>query len=345
MSDDSSSTTWFSATDKTAEEEEGRPWEGQPPCVSRLSPLGCLEHNPQRWPVHRDDRLPPTEPRPNPLRRALKSLRSRAPDVSNVSADVPEVQQLTFPPNFCSRLPFDAKSYDTLTPLHPTMPYHLAFYHLDCVRRELFPDPDSREVAFVSQLSCSGTAQFYGGTSAIYRNSPEYTWSSEVYFDKGTFLQRQEISCLVGEPKQPPRFLRNFEFTACPHHKFRVNHVRVRVKRSGSFVAEGMVYLNKHSASAAHWHSKKDGPYVRAVLCTSCDTDHEQILAVTGGQLSIRVTTYKVLGTGRDQGGPEWSSALYGEPPYAGYRNLERVFGRILDTAKTLGRPEHIEHL
>lgn len=344
MSDDSSSTTWFSATDKIAE-EEGRPWIGQPPCVSRLSPLGCLEHNPQRWPVHRDPRLPPTEPRPNPLRRALKSLRSRPRDVSKVSADVPEVKQLTFPPNFCSRLPFDAKSYDTLTPLHPTMPYHLAFYHLDCVRRELFPDPGSREIAFVSQLSCSGTALFYGGMSSMNRDSPEYKWSSEVYFDKGTFLQKQEISCLVGESKRSPSYLRNLEFTACPHHKFRVNFLRAKVKRNGFFVADGVVCSNRRLGSQQDWDSRRDGPHIRAVVCTSCDTDHEQLLAVRGKQLFIRVTTYKLLGTGRDQGGPEWSSLLRGEPPCAGYRNLERVFGRVLDTAKALGRPDNIEHL
>ncbi|KAI1495335.1 hypothetical protein F5X96DRAFT_664962 [Biscogniauxia mediterranea] len=56
------------------------------------------------------------------------------------------------------------------------MPYSLAIYHLDYIRRRLNPDI---KVVFIPEVSCSGTSRFRQDTDGL-----EHSWSSDVYFNK-----------------------------------------------------------------------------------------------------------------------------------------------------------------
>ncbi|KAI1499109.1 hypothetical protein F5X99DRAFT_411431 [Biscogniauxia marginata] len=215
-------------------------WYGQLPCVCHslcvchshsVGPFhrGCHRHNPSQSPIYRNPLLPPKAQEPGCFGRIFSWLRDAfspeaalgifsslsvvySPETASEHTSEPfllfsdswakEHGPEPEPPSlFYTELPFDSRSFNTLVPIHPTMPYHLAFYHLDCVRRRLDPDV---KVAFIPELSCSGNTSFC-------HNGPGYAWSSEIYFDKGAFLQKQEISYSTD------RETCSLRLTGCPH--------------------------------------------------------------------------------------------------------------------------------
>ncbi|KAI1164325.1 hypothetical protein F5B18DRAFT_615956, partial [Nemania serpens] len=176
--------------------EQDERWDGQLPCVSHHSNRGCSQHNPTQSLIYHNPRLPPKPG--NSFTRFLSWFwhnidGTRCPKETSQTADEPPlidvdlVKEIKPSPPIRSELPFDYQSVASLAPLHPSMPYHLAIYHLDYIRRQLDP---AVEVAFIPELSC-------GGTSYFYHNSPLYTWSSEIYFQTKGFLQKQELSYII----------------------------------------------------------------------------------------------------------------------------------------------------
>lgn len=63
-------------------------------------------------------------------------------------------------PPFSSNLPFDTGSITTLKPIHEAIPYHLAFYHLELVRRRHKLDSNVK-ACFIADLSCHGTSTIH----------------------------------------------------------------------------------------------------------------------------------------------------------------------------------------
>ncbi|KAI0126104.1 hypothetical protein BJ170DRAFT_460087 [Xylariales sp. AK1849] len=229
---------------------------------------------------------------------------------------------------FYTKLPFDSHLVDTLAPIHPTMPYHLAFYHLDCIRRQR---GHNVRVAFIPELSC-------GGTSNFYHNGPEYTWSSEIYFHKESFLQKQEISCMIDEKSN----CRTLEFTECPHITFRIEAPRFEDNDGFAVVQTRLtipppVYGPKRNSGPTWWTSKI-GRFARLNGCRRCHSDHELTLELVGRQLYIRNTCYRELGAATDRSMPKWISLLTGTGIVRRPDDYT-VYARVWQTAQELYRP------
>lgn len=318
-----------SASGPAVKEEESQ-WYGHPPCVSELCHRGCRDHNPTQSPVYRNALLPPKLPAPYPgLFHRLYTLwiaifwTTAPPEDTSVIQGQSDAD--TKPsPFFHSRLPFDRSSFHWLMPIYPYMPYHLAFYHLDCARRNL--DPETK-VALISELSCSGKACFDKG-------GPEYTWSSDIYVNNGTFLQKQDIHCMLDEASEY-KFL---PFVGCRHNCFVVRRLSFN-DGEGSPAAKAYLdffpYTDYKNVETTDWDSQQ-GRFVRLQLCGFCHSDLAQILEVIDNKLHIRVTSFRDLGSGKDRFQPTWAGHL----SMSGSRRYDdHVYGRVWRTVKELGRP------
>ncbi|KAI0152726.1 hypothetical protein GGR57DRAFT_513610 [Xylariaceae sp. FL1272] len=124
----------------------------------------------------------PQPPPPSPLANGQSLEREAPPPYAPREGDS-EGQEEQPAELFFSTLPLDIGSFETLRPMYRTMPYNLAFYHLNCARLRV---PAKNDTKFLDEISCSGTSAFEG-------SGLEYNWSSEVYFDKGELLQKEEI--------------------------------------------------------------------------------------------------------------------------------------------------------
>lgn len=230
---------------------------------------------------------------------------------------------------FFSSLPFDPVSVNTIQPIHKSVSHHLAFYHLHCIRRQLNPKVSS---AFIPELSCNGTAHFY-------EHGPEFAWSSEIYFDRGTFLQKQEISCVL----EPGPDIEDINFSECPHRFFKVGNLS-SIEKNGWMGAKCTLRFYPYSwldqIEDRQWKSK-DGRFTSMGMCLLCHSDHEKVMEVVGCQLHIRLTCYRDLGSGTDRNQEEWTAVSTGQVETPWRRRLEykEVYGRVWRTAKRLGRP------
>lgn len=118
----------------------------------------------------------------------------------------------------------------TITPVHAVMAYHLSLDHLECIRGRLKP---GTAMAFIPELSQKDNCASEIGTS--------YSWSNEIYFHQGTFLQKQEIDCYQHrqDANQPQHF------TACPHQSLTVSAPRFSFKKQH---ARGISAVDKRPA-------------------------------------------------------------------------------------------------
>ncbi|ETS73766.1 hypothetical protein PFICI_14712 [Pestalotiopsis fici W106-1] len=307
--------------------EESDQWWGHPPCVCCHSDRGCRQHNPAQEPTYYNTLLPPKLQGSRSLCRLLDTIWSiiQGTALPKEALETPDTYTKT-EPLFFSSLPFDPLSVNTLTPIHPSMPYHLAFYHLDCIRRQLDVNVP---IAFIPELSCSGIAHFYN-------NGPEYAWSSEVYFENGSFLQKQEISYVVEKGFN----IKDIEFTECPHITFTVGRPSF-VEQDGWQVAKSTIRSTVNGQPYCRSWTSIDGRSSKMSRCLVCHSDHEQILEVIGRQLHVRNTCYRDLGFGTDRCQPKWTALLTGMGilQQRNYLGHDQVFGRVWRTAKRLGRP------
>lgn len=320
----------YSRSPDSAEQsgEQQESWYGQLPCLPHFENIGCQKHKPKNSPLCRTiSQRPPQEPTPKSRSRVLEWFRSKSPRDSccNIESETTATIEEKTLPLFHSHLPEDPHSLKSLAPLHATMPYHLAFYHLDCVRRTLeFKGPFI--AAFIPELSCGGTGRFN-------RDGVEYTWSSEIYFKDGTFLQKQEIHYTIGRYD----CCRDIRFNQCPHLTFEISEPWFSDEKNGSLIANCQL---THTSSSQEYDSTQ-GRFAEIEMCRTCHSDHEQVLELIGGKLHIRSTCYRDLGGGQDQHQSKWTSLLTGDS--RSQRQLdagpEKVFGRVWRTAKGLDRP------
>ncbi|TFB01040.1 hypothetical protein CCMA1212_006899 [Trichoderma ghanense] len=212
----------------------------------------------------------------------------------------------------------------TLVPIHSIMAYHLSMHHLACIRGQLSP---GTKRAFIPELSFEDRCTSERGT--------DYSWSSEIYFDDGGFLQKQEMHCYQsrGDDNRPE------SFTACPHQSLTISTPRFAIQN-------GMVEVSAHitnypprctSHESEKW-SNFHGQYAQVVSCTICHSDAECILELHDRSLHIRYTCYKDLGPGVDLQNSKWLAVLtsLGSPQRKGHE-LD-VYERVWNTANSLRR-------
>ncbi|KAK8005921.1 hypothetical protein PG991_012218 [Apiospora marii] len=253
---------------------------------------------------------------------------------------------------YATRLPFDAGSFGALKPMHPSMPFHLAFYHLDEARRRLEWQgrPSNQPVSLPSYI-CSGEVH-------TTRSSHNYTWSSEMYFWR-TFLQKQEISYRVDA--RGTTNAEDMTITMCPHQTISLVNLRVEKDEDGGLKASARLSYQParyRGDRGLAWNSITSGGQLAQILiCRHCHCDLEQSLEIRGRDLHVRFTAYRDLGHGVDRFDPKWTSLLTGkgvvqQRPAKWYFNQEKgklfrqdrpgtysVYRAVWAVAYRLGRP------
>jgi hypothetical protein len=232
-----------------------------------------------------------------------------------------------------TELPFDLNSTQTLAPVHPSIPYHLAFYHLYCARRNL-DRAANKSPALVNKLWCKGRCLLNG-------KGPECEWVSEVFFDGETFIQRQVIDYTMDKATT----VGTLKFNFCPHAGISITkpvfgrmsgftHVRLSVARDNR-IEDGLIHsvLISLVRSWEPWSSDL-GRYMEGDICRGCHAEVVVCIRVLGDKLITRLATYKDLGPGTKRNHPKWLSALprseYRRRPCSGkYEIMERVEGMI----------------
>lgn len=254
-----------------------------------------------------------------------------------------------------SDLPFDAASFDTLAPMHPSMRYRLSFYHLHSVNRLVCFEDRGAEAHIIPSFSCHGNC----GPSRI---SAGYNWSSELYLSR-LFLQKQEIDYVLDLHSTGPM---GIEITMCPHITVSLSKVTLRANEDGWLRASAQLshkqrlssqqrkvvhdedYYRFQSPSKRHatypdnirWKSET-GRLADLHSCRICHCDLERCLEVRGQRLHVRFTVYRDLGSGRDRFDPKWRSLLTGQgipKPRSGL-SAKSVYWQVIWAARSLKRP------
>ncbi|KAK8133528.1 hypothetical protein PG984_005540 [Apiospora sp. TS-2023a] len=255
-----------------------------------------------------------------------------------------------------SDLPFDAASFEALAPIHPSIRYHLAFYHLNSVNRWMWPGSRMDEAHVIPSLICSGRC----GPS---RNNPGYNWSNELYLER-EFLQKQEISYVLDMHSKGPA---GIDITMFPHITVSLAHVRLRANKDGWLRASASITHKKHLSSKqrralracptyqldeerrntyaknVRWKSES-GRLADLHSCKICHCDLERYLEVRGQQVHVRFTVYRNLGQGIDRFDPKWRSLLTGEGipkpcPAFSVNGYFREYREVMEAAESLERP------
>lgn len=136
---------------------------------------------------------------------------------------------------------------------------------------------------------------------------------SEIYYDRGTFLQRQQIEWLVW----PSDDCEGETFLCCPNQSLSISKPIFSKGRSGVLEVQCAITNNPQRCPRHQndqW-SNLQGQYVQTVACKICHSDAECIMKMSH-HLQVTHTCYRDLGPGiymddkwisllTDEGGPE----------------------------------------
>ncbi|KAL6852148.1 hypothetical protein J3F83DRAFT_756733 [Trichoderma novae-zelandiae] len=212
----------------------------------------------------------------------------------------------------------------TLVPIHSVMAYHLSLDHLECIRGRLSP---GTKTAFIPELSYED--------GCVSESLTDYSWSNEIYFSKGSFLQKQEIDCYQSRADEN----RPESFTACPHRSLTISTPEFTINNN---MVEVSARVTNHPPRCASHGSEKwsnfDGKYAQLVTCTICHADAECVLELHDRSLRIRYTCYRDLGPGVDSGHSKWLALLTGQGSPQREGREPEVYERVWHTANNLRR-------
>ncbi|KAK7980486.1 glycosidase crf2 [Apiospora arundinis] len=315
------------------------PWQGQSPCVCHYR-QGCDQHNPHQKPIRHNPSLLPKKPW---YSSATESILRRTGLRSTTSTNFDSLMSSFF----LSNLPFDFGSITPLPPIHEAIPYHLAFYHLDSARRRLNPNV---EVAFIPELSCHGLSSIKSRTA---RDMP-FTWSSEIYFGNGTFLQKQELMYTMDTQRT---FWPSTTVNVCSHRAVRLQLVRVQNNDgipSVSMLIKYPPFGRWVNDFGSLWNSAKGGSKNDLLPCPKCPSDLGYHVESIGREFQVRFTCCRDLGAATERHLPKWQTLLTGEGSYIlrpkqylwqpSYVRMDEPshyerYKHVLEVAKSLDRP------
>ncbi|KAI1392744.1 uncharacterized protein F4822DRAFT_425950 [Hypoxylon trugodes] len=281
-------------------------WTGNLPCV--YGPHnGCSHHNPLLLPIAYNQHIPSSKKR---------WILERCPGPPNMD-DYDEVQQSE---RIWSRLPPKLATVDPLDPIHPSIRYALAFYHLDWIRRARYPQAQMERAR---SLACHAVVTGEGN------RRPELAYWIDPYWQDGSVLLRQIVR-LVIEPKKENRILGReyvmlqwpwgkWTFQTCPHHRHRFRMCEFQKTRG--LVKATMSYKTKIRISSGVWAGIQTnwrstyGPSERTWNCRDCCTDGLVTIDLVEDKIGVYLYTWKDLGKANDAYDNKWIAALRSNGP------------------------------
>ncbi|KAK8040139.1 hypothetical protein PG993_008550 [Apiospora rasikravindrae] len=235
-----------------------------------------------------------------------------------------------------TELPFDGITFGTLAPMYPSMPYHLAFYHLHHARKVIERDGRADKTTTVPLFTCSGK-------SSLNDTIQCYIWSSEVYFHKKKFLQKQEIRYILGVHSPPSS--RDIDITMCPHNTVSLANVTLQIQdgwlKASAELSQKYHIYPQHPTQTTQWKST-ELRLVQMHYCEYCYCDLERTLEVRGRELHVRFTVYRNLGAGIDRFDSKWlslSTGICAERLPKTKPATNDVFNLVIKVAQSLKRP------
>lgn len=213
----------------------------------------------------------------------------------------------------------------TLLPIHKAMNYHLSLDHLNCVRDKI--SRSTTKAAIITELTC---ASYCASQADNY-----YDWTNDIYFDKGTFLQRQQMRCNLSDRNKKSEY-----FAGCPHQSIRIYPPKFGYKND---MLEIQTKINNNpprcsSHPTESWNSSQ-GRYAQIVVCTICHSDSECILEVNGPYLKIEYTCYRDLGPGTSSTHAKWLALIAGEGSPGRQKHDLKLYARLWNIGQNLCRP------
>ncbi|KAK8093357.1 hypothetical protein PG997_000042 [Apiospora hydei] len=186
------------------------------------------------------------------------------------------------------------------------------------------------------------------GKSTPNDDGPGYAWSSELYFEKKEFLQKQEIRYVLDVHSPVSR---GIDITMCPHITHSLADVKLQIQdgwlRASAHLSQKYHIYGQHSTNTTQWKSTEDR-LVQVHYCEICHCDLERTLEVRGRELHARFTVYRNLGAGTDRFDGKWISLLTGfgskRPPESKPED-NSVFAQVIKLAQALQRPNLREHV
>jgi hypothetical protein len=216
----------------------------------------------------------------------------------------------------------------TLTPIHPSLCYHLCHDNLACIRQQLGP-ASTQQPVFIPELSSRQSITSY--------EDIVFYWSNEIYFSNGTFLQIQKVECTIHQGDN--RRYNPQRFTACPHHSLTIPNPSFGSRdgfREVQATVENTPPRCPNHPEGVRWGSY--GPlHTQMVVCTICHSDAECVLREQAGGLHIWYTCYRDLGSGEYPDG-KWMALLTGEGDPCRSGDKLDLYSRVWNTGCRLQR-------
>ncbi|KAI0149882.1 hypothetical protein F4776DRAFT_659778 [Hypoxylon sp. NC0597] len=311
--------------------EGSQGWAGNQPCVHGPTE-GCSRHNPKGLPIAWNKRIPSDKKKPGFFERLRGKINIPVYD---------EVQKST---RIWSSLHLDHSIVDPLDPIHKSIHYALAYYHLNWVRSAASPESQKAR-AYV--ISCNGTV-----VGDANKHWPDIEYCNRPYWHKNSFLLKQVIKLTIEPKKRDPVFGREsvyvgwpgdgWTFQPCPHvqHHFReyqFTETRGLMRASMSFSTKRCFAgpFNEHT----RWQSIC-GPSETSWNCQHCCTDNWVQLNFTENKIVVYISTWKDLGSAKTAYDGKWLAAL--RPKAAKWKrsraelNKHSVRATVLDAEKEL---------
>lgn len=255
----------------------------------------------------------------NSLRTPIRGHLDQPDDSSRMALEKPAN------PTMKGKAPnIEVSSARTLLPIHHVMSYHLSLDHLNCVRHKI--SRGTTKAAIIPELSCAN--------SCASRAESYYDWLNDIYFDKGTFLQRQQMRCHISDQAKRSEYL-----AGCPHQSIRIYPPKFEYKND---MLEIRTKINNNpprcpSHPMETWNSSQ-GRYAQIVTCTICHSDSECILEVNGPSLMIEYTCYRDLGPGTSSTHAKWLALIAGEGSPHRQKHDLKVYARLWNIGQDLSR-------
>lgn len=215
----------------------------------------------------------------------------------------------------------------TITPIHDKICYHLSFNHLNSIRQRCLPETSQ---ALIPELCCHDRF--------ISKRYTTYDSLSEIYFDKGTFLQRQQMQCCINLNKYSSSRQQEY-FIGCPHQSLTIS---VPIIMFNEDILEARAWVTNNPPRCASHPSKRwkssEGPYAQMTVCTICHSDAECTLQLKDAYLTIRYTCYRDLGIGTSPRDYKWLALLTGEGSPHRREGEVSLYARVWKAALDLKR-------
>lgn len=309
-------------------------WAGNFPCV--FGPTeGCSCHNPHKLLIAYNKCVPSDK---KPLGFVLRLTGSPKQNVVGYDK-APDGERIW------SLLHLDHSTADPLDPIHPSIRYALAYYHIHWVQTAASLETQR---ARTKALACHGTVAGDG------KKRPEFRYWTQPYWYKDSFYIQQAIRFTI-EPKKR-KFLfgheyailgyspKDWTFRTCPHYRQRFQQYEFRETRG--LIKAGMSYVSKWRDPLGgsvrkwtKWHSVY-GPGYHILNCQFCCTDTCVDIDLVKDKIVVHIWIWKDLGKALSPFDPKWISALRPEASVWSRSRTEAVGNKVRAAVRAAMREE-----